>query len=63
MRKWKQSDLFQKVFHEIVRRRVESGLVDGEALAADGSYLPADVPRNSRADIELGDEGLADQPG
>lgn len=75
VRKWKQSDLFQKVFHEIVRRCVESGLVDGKAMAADGSYLPANVSRNSWVDVELEveksmqsyldrlDEELAEQPG
>ena len=43
VRKWQQSDLFQKAFRELVRRCVESGLVDGQAMAADGSYLPANV--------------------
>ena len=38
---------FEKVFHEIVRRCVECGLVNGEEIAADESYLPANVSRNS----------------
>lgn len=75
MRKWQQSDLFQKVFQEIVRRCVKSGLVDGKALAADGSYLPANVSRASWIDVEVEveqsmqsyldrlDEELAAQPG
>ena len=53
VRKWDQSNLFQSVFHEIVRRCVESGLVDGKSMAADGSYLPANVSRNSWVDVEL----------
>ena len=75
VRKWQQSDLFQKVFQEIVRRCVKSGLVDGKALAADGSYLPANVSRASWVDVEVEvehsmqsyldrlDEELAAQPG
>ena len=75
VRKWNQSNLLQSVFHEIVRRCVESGLVDGKLMAADGSYLPANVSRNSWVDVELEveesmqsyldrlDEELAAQPG
>ena len=75
VRKWQQSDLFQKVFQEIVRCCVESGLADGKALAADGSYLPANVSRASWVDVEVEvehsmqsyldrlDEELAAQPG
>lgn len=74
-RKWQQSNLFQKVFRELVRRCVESGLVDGQAMAADGSYLPANVSRSSWVDVEIEveksmqsyldrlDEELAGQPG
>ena len=39
LRKWNESQLFQQVFLEIVRRCVQSGLVDGKELAADGTYL------------------------
>lgn len=75
VRKWNQSDLFQKVFQEIVKRCIASGLVDGKAMAADGSYLPANVSRDSWVDVEIEversmqsyldrlDEELADQPG
>lgn len=75
VRKWQQSDLFQKVFQEIVRRCVKSGLVDGKALAVDGSYLPANASRASWVDVEVEvehsmqsyldqlDEELAAQPG
>lgn len=74
-RKWQQSRLFQKVFREIVQQCVASGLVDGKAMAADGSYLPANVSRESWKDVEIEveqsmqsyldclDEELAEQPG
>ena len=54
---------------------MESGLVDGQAMAADGSYLPANVSRSSWVDVEIEveksmqsyldqlDEELAGQPG
>ena len=57
-----------------MRRCVESGLINGKAMAADGSYLPANVPRVSWIDVELEieksmqsyldhlDEELAEQP-
>lgn len=43
LRKWNESKLFHQLFLEIVRRCVESGLVDGKELVADGTYLPANV--------------------
>ena len=46
-RKWQQSNLFQKAFYEIVKQCIDSGLIDGEAMAADGSYIPANVSRES----------------
>jgi len=46
-RKWQQSDLFQKAFYEIVKQCIDSGLIDGEAMAADGNYIPANVSRES----------------
>ena len=74
-RKWQQSDLFQKVFQEIVKRCITSGLIDGKAMAADGSYIPANVSRESWVDVEVEieqsmqsyldclDEELSQQPG
>lgn len=37
---------------EIVRHCVQSGLVDGKELAADGSYLPANVSKDSWIETE-----------
>ena len=51
-RKWQQSDLFQKAFYEIVKQCIDSGLIDGETMAADGSYIPANVSRESWINVE-----------
>ena len=52
-RKWQQSDLFQKAFYEIVKQCIDSGQIDGEAMAADGSYIPANVSRESWINVEI----------
>ena len=74
-RKWQESNLFQKVFQEIIRQCITSGLIDGKAMVTDGSYIPANVSRESWADVEVEveqsmqsyldclDEELAQQPG
>lgn len=53
LRKWNESRLFQEVFWEIIRRCVKSGVVDGKELAADGTYLPANVSKDSWMDTEV----------
>ena len=75
LRKWNESRLFQEVFWEIIRRCVKSGVVDGKELAADGTYLPANVSKDSWMDTEVEaelsmqsyldrlDEELSKQPG
>lgn len=75
MRKWQQSDLFQKVFYEIVKQCIADGLIDGKAMAADGNCIPANVSRDSWVDVEVEvehsmqsyldflDEELSNQPG
>ena len=60
LRKWNESRLFQKVFWEIIRRCVKSDLVDGKELAADGTYLPANVSKDSWIDTEV-EAGLSMQ--
>ncbi|MCF2660915.1 transposase [Pseudoflavonifractor phocaeensis] len=74
-RKWQQSNLFQKAFYEIVKQCIAGGLIDGKAMAADGSYIPANVSRESWIDVEIEveqsmqsyldslDEELSNQPG
>ena len=53
LRKWNESQLFQQVFLEIIRRCVKNGLIDGKELAADGTYLPANVSKDSWIDTEI----------
>ena len=75
VRKWKESCLFLQVFPKIVRRCMEEKLIDGKEMASDGSYIPAEVSRNSWTDVEIEveqsvlshldelDQELASQPG
>ena len=75
VRKWNESDFFQQVFLEIVRRCIEQELIDGKEMTSDGSYIPTEVSRNSWIDVELEveqsmlsyfddlDQELASQPG
>ena len=53
VRKWNESDFFQQAFLEIVRRCIEQKLIDGKEMASDGSYIPAEVSRNSWIDVEV----------
>lgn len=50
IRKWNESQLFSRVFIEIVRCCIEQGLVDSKEMVADGSYIPAQVARSSWID-------------
>ena len=75
VRKWNESSLFQQIFLEIVRCCMEQKLIDGKEMASDGSYIPAEVSRNSWIDIKVEagqsmlsylddlDQELASQPG
>ena len=46
--RFQESNLFQQLFEEIVDRCLEAGLVEGEHLSVDGSFLPANASRSSR---------------
>ena len=37
----------QPFSESLVKQCIDSGLIDGEAMAADGSYIPANVSRES----------------
>src|ERR1700740_3097938 len=52
-----ESNLFQQLFEEIVDRCLEAGLVEGEHLSVDGSFLPANASRLSRIPREQLTEG------
>ena len=43
-----ESNLFQELFEAIVDRCMEAGLVEGEHLSVDGSFIPANASRLSR---------------
>ena len=43
-----ESNLFQQLFEEIVDRCQEAGLVEGEHLSVDGSFIAANASRSSR---------------
>ncbi len=53
IRKWNESSLFQQIFLKIVWCCLEQKLIDGKEMASDGSYIPAEVSRNSWIDIEV----------
>jgi transposase len=46
--RFQESNLFQQLFEQIVDRCLEAGLVEGEHLSVDGSFLPANASRLSR---------------
>jgi len=75
MKRWNDSRLFEEVFVYIVQECIRHKLVDGEDMVADGSYIPANVSRDSWIDVETKvefsmqsylddlDAELAQQPG
>lgn len=75
MKRWNDSRLFEEVFVYIVQECIRHKLVDGEDMVADGSYIPANVSRDSWIDVEAKvkfsmqsylddlDAELAQQPG
>jgi len=50
--RFQESNLFQQLFEEIVDRCLEAGLVEGEHLSVDGSFIPANASRSSRVPRE-----------
>src|SRR5947208_16113382 len=47
-----ESNLFQELFEEIVARCVEAGLVKGEHMSVDGSFIQANADHHSRVPRE-----------
>src|SRR5215472_2406519 len=47
-----ESDLFQQLFEEIVARCLETGLVRGDHLSVDGSFVEANAAKESRVPRE-----------
>ena len=50
--RFQESNLFQEIFEEIVARCVEAGLVKGEHMSVDGSFIPANADHHSRVPRE-----------
>jgi len=46
--RFQESDVFQQLFEEVVRRCIEVGLVEGSHLSVDGSFIQANASRSSR---------------
>jgi transposase len=46
--RFQESNLFQQLFEEIVDRCLKAGLVDGEHLSVDGSFIQANASNTSR---------------
>jgi len=50
--RFQESNLFQELFEEIVARCVEAGLVRGEHMSVDGSFIQANADHHSRVPRE-----------
>ena len=50
--RFQESSLFQEIFEEIVARCVEAGLVKGEHMSVDGSFIQANADHHSRVPQE-----------
>ena len=46
--RFQESNLFQEIFEEIVARCVEAGLVKGEHMSVDGSFIQANADHHRR---------------
>lgn len=52
-RRFRDSNIFQEIFDEIVRQAIERGLVDGRYLFTDSTHLKASANRNKREVVEV----------
>lgn len=52
-RRFRDSNIFQEVFDEIVRRAIEVGLVGGQHLFTDSTHLKASANRNRKETVEV----------
>ena len=51
-RRFTDSDIFVEIFNHIVRECVKEGIVTGENVVSDGSFIPANVAVNSLIELE-----------
>jgi len=50
-RRFRDESIFRDIFVELVRVCIEKGIVDGETMVADGSFIPANVSKESKYDM------------
>lgn len=51
-RRFTDSKIFNEIFNHIVRLCIEKGIVTGEAVVSDGSFIPANVSAGSLIEIQ-----------
>jgi len=47
-RKWKDTNVFEEIFAEVVRKCMDAGLVDGSLILTDSTHVKANVSNNRR---------------
>lgn len=50
-RRFQDSQIFRDIFNEIVIQCIEKGIVTGENVVSDGSFIPANVSWESRTEV------------
>lgn len=51
-RRFQDSQIFRDIFNEIVIQCIEKGIVTGENVVSDGSFIPANVSWESRTEVK-----------
>lgn len=51
-RRFHDNTLFQDVFNQIIVKCIEQGIVTGENVVSDGSFIPANVSGNSKIEMK-----------
>ena len=50
-RRFHDNTLFQDIFNHIILKCIEQGLVTGESVVSDGTFIPANVSGNSKIEV------------
>ena len=50
-RRFKDNTLFREMFNEIVIQCINKGIVTGETIVADGSFIPANISLKSSVEV------------
>ena len=50
-RRFKDNTLFREMFNEIVIQCINKGIVSGETIVADGSFIPANISLKSSVEV------------